>query len=205
MALFFIGFMRVHSSTRWWEQKPLKKMDFYYENYDFQGEKQVCWKSCKTALGAKMTTSIWLQHIFMIKSPLSSQKLKKIFWLFITLECSVQCQSFHVYNIPIWPKKVQIFNLISTSRNLKKDTDLQWVYYVAPTKLMTIEYHTDYLKCQRNYQNIQILHSCTVNFISDNSIKFISNKFKNCDQKMQALTVIEDIKSFLYISHYFYQ
>ena len=33
-------------------------MDFYYENYDFQGEKQVCWKSCKTALGAKMTTSI---------------------------------------------------------------------------------------------------------------------------------------------------
>ena len=89
MALFFIGFMRVHSSTRWWEQKPLKKMDFYYENYDFQGEKQVCWKSCKTALGAKMTTSIWLQHIFMIKSPLSSQKLKKIFRLFITLECSV--------------------------------------------------------------------------------------------------------------------
>ena len=58
MALFFIGFMRVHSSTRWWEQKPLKKMDFYYENYDFQGEKQVFCKSCKTALGAKMTTSI---------------------------------------------------------------------------------------------------------------------------------------------------
>ena len=58
MALFFIGFMRVHSSTQWIDQKPLKKMDFYYENYDFQGEKQVCWKSCKTALGAKITTSI---------------------------------------------------------------------------------------------------------------------------------------------------
>ena len=70
----------------------------------------------------------------------------------------LQCQSIHVYNIPIWPKKVQIFNLISTSRNLKKDTDLQLVYDVAPTKLMTIEYHTDCHKCQRNYHNIKILH-----------------------------------------------
>ena len=58
MALFFIGFMRVHSSTRWWEQKPLKKMDFYYENYDFQGEKQVFCNGPNMALGAKMTTSI---------------------------------------------------------------------------------------------------------------------------------------------------
>ena len=104
-----------------------------------------------------------------------------------TFNCvfSLQFQSIHVYNIPIWPKKVQIFNLISTSRNLKKETDLQWVYYVAPTKLMTIEYQTDCHKCQRNYHNIQILHSCTVNFISDNSIKFISNKYKSCDQKNQ--------------------
>ena len=38
MALFFIEFMRVHSSTQWIDQKPLKKMDFYYENYKFQSE-----------------------------------------------------------------------------------------------------------------------------------------------------------------------
>ena len=39
-------------------KKLFRKMDFYYENYDFQGEKQVFCKSCKTALEAKMTTSI---------------------------------------------------------------------------------------------------------------------------------------------------
>ena len=39
-------------------------MGFYYENYDFQGEKQVFCKSCKTALGAKMTTSILITTYF---------------------------------------------------------------------------------------------------------------------------------------------
>ena len=128
MALFFIGFMRVHSSTRWWEQKPLKKMDFYYENYDFQGEKQVCWKSCKTALGAKMTTSIWLQHIFMIKSPLSSQKLKKIFRLFITLECSVEWS--YQKNFCIYPNIIfqKIMNLpLNHEKNQFLDFDPFWI------------------------------------------------------------------------------
>ena len=35
-----------------------KKMDFYYENRDFLGEKQVFCNGPNMALGAKMTTSI---------------------------------------------------------------------------------------------------------------------------------------------------
>ena len=39
-------------------EKCSKKMDFYYENHDFQGEKQVFCNGPNMALGAKMTTSI---------------------------------------------------------------------------------------------------------------------------------------------------
>ena len=39
-------------------KKLFKKMDFYYENHDLQGEKQVFCNGPNMALGAKMTTSI---------------------------------------------------------------------------------------------------------------------------------------------------
>ena len=56
----------VHLSAWRWDEKLFKKSDFYYENYDFQDEKQVLYNCPKMALRAKITTSIWLHLIFMM-------------------------------------------------------------------------------------------------------------------------------------------
>ena len=53
-ALFSITFMRVHLSAWRWDEKLFKKSDFYYENYDFQDEKQVLYNCPKMALRAKI-------------------------------------------------------------------------------------------------------------------------------------------------------
>ena len=53
-------------------------MDFYYENYDFQGEKQVFCKRCKAALGAKMTNYLITSYFYDQKS-IMKPKTKKIF------------------------------------------------------------------------------------------------------------------------------